>query len=201
MEWSEGWCRVVISGKSQTATNRNLIRLISNLSRLNWSSERNSVYCFQQCLLFYNRKKYLSTRNLTFLVFESSNTFMTYTWLRQTGQQHSFSFFGDKHLPAYPAHSAFIRHCSFNYNIINDIQDHSTSSRNRNRGNRRNIKSRQRGPTRLRLCFLHPDLSLTEWVTLPARVSAHAPQLSLSPSHYFLPDLMENMTSKSLLGY
>jgi hypothetical protein len=38
-------------------------------------------------------------------------------------------------------------------------------------------------------------------VTLPARVSAHAPQLSLSPSHYFLPDLMENMTSKSLLGY
>jgi hypothetical protein len=40
-----------------------------------------------------------------------------------------------------------------------------------------NIKSRQGRPSRLRLCFLHPDLSLTEWVTLPARVSAHAPQL------------------------
>ena len=32
----------------------------------------------------------------------------------------------------------------------------------------------------------------------PARVSAHAPQLSLSPSHYFLSDLVENTTSKSL---
>jgi hypothetical protein len=37
--------------------------------------------------------------------------------------------------------------------------------------------------------------------TLPARFSAHAPQLSLSPSHYFLSDLVENTTSKSLLGY
>ncbi len=36
-----------------------------------------------------------------------------------------------------------------------------TSSRNRNRGNRGNIKSRQRGPSRLRLSFLQPDLSLT----------------------------------------
>ena len=33
--------------------------------------------------------------------------------------------------------------------------------RNRNRGNRANINSRQRGPSRLRLCFLQPDLSLT----------------------------------------
>jgi hypothetical protein len=32
--------------------------------------------------------------------------------------------------------------------------------------------------------------------TLPARVSAHAPQLSWSPSHYFLSDLMENTTLK-----
>jgi hypothetical protein len=35
----------------------------------------------------------------------------------------------------------------------------------------------------------------------PAHVSAHDPQLSLSPSHYFLSDLMENTTSKTLLGY
>jgi hypothetical protein len=69
------------------------------------------------------------------------------------------------------------------------------------RGNGGNIKSRQRGPSRLRLCFLQSDLSLTEWVTLPARVSAHAPQLSLSSSHYFLSDLMDNTTSKSLLAY
>jgi hypothetical protein len=36
----------VIFGKSQPAKNRNLHRLILNLSRLNCSSERNSVYCF-----------------------------------------------------------------------------------------------------------------------------------------------------------
>jgi hypothetical protein len=39
--------------------------------------------------------------------------------------------------------------------------------------------------TSLRLCFRQPDMSLTECVTLPARVRAHAHQLSLSPSHYF----------------
>jgi hypothetical protein len=51
--------RLVIIGKSQPAKNRNLSQLISNLSRLNWSSERSSVYCFQQCLLFfYNSEKY-----------------------------------------------------------------------------------------------------------------------------------------------
>ena len=97
---------------------------------------------------------------------------------------------------------AGIRHCPFHYNILNDIKDHCTSSRNKNRGNRGNIKSRQRDLSRLRLCFLQPDLSPTEWVTPPGRVSAHAPQLSLSPSHHFLSDLMENTTgSKSLLGY
>ena len=39
-------------------------------------------------------------------------------------------------------------HCQFHYNILNNIQNHSTSSRNRNRGNRGNmgnIKSRHRG--------------------------------------------------------
>jgi hypothetical protein len=38
--------RIGIFGKSQPAKNRNLSRLISHLSRLNWSSQRNSVYCF-----------------------------------------------------------------------------------------------------------------------------------------------------------
>ncbi len=41
--------------------------------------------------------QYLSTHNLSCLVFESSNTFLTYTWLRQTGQQHASTFFEDKH--------------------------------------------------------------------------------------------------------
>jgi hypothetical protein len=36
--------------ESQPAKNCNLSRLMSNLSRLNWSSERNCVYCFS--LLF-----------------------------------------------------------------------------------------------------------------------------------------------------
>ncbi len=104
-------------------------------------------------------------RNLPYLVLDLD------TWLRQTGQQHSTSSssFEDEHPPAY---SAFIWHCPCHCNLLNDITDHKTSSRNRNRVNRGNIKSRQRGPSRLRLCFLQPDLSLTEWVTLPARVSA-----------------------------
>jgi hypothetical protein len=72
------------------------------------------------------------------------------------------------HPPAYPAYSTFIRHCPFHYNILNNIKDHNTTPRNRNRGNRGNIKSRQRGPSRLRLCFLQPDLSLTEWLFLRA---------------------------------
>jgi hypothetical protein len=38
--------RVAILGKSHPAKNRNLSRLISNLSRLNWPSERNSVHWF-----------------------------------------------------------------------------------------------------------------------------------------------------------
>ena len=55
-----------------------------------------------------------------------------------------------------------------------------------NRGNRGNIKSRQRGPSRLRLCFLQPDLNLTEWVTLPNRVSTDALQHSKVTYQAFL---------------
>ena len=49
--------------------------------------------------------------------------------------------------PVYPAYSTFIRYCPFPYNILNDIKDHNTSSRNRNRGDRGNIKSSQRDPS------------------------------------------------------
>ncbi len=47
----------------------------------------------------------------------------------------------------YSAYSDFIRHCPFHYNMLNDIEGHSTSSRNRNRENRGNFKSRQRVPS------------------------------------------------------
>jgi hypothetical protein len=53
--------RVVNIKESQPVENRNLSRLIANLSRQIWSSERTVFIVFQQCLLFYNSKKYLST--------------------------------------------------------------------------------------------------------------------------------------------
>ncbi len=68
--------RVVSIGKSQPAKIRDLSRLNSNLSRL-------------------KKKKVSSTclpHNLPCLLFESSNTFLTYTWLRQTGQQHFLGY-------------------------------------------------------------------------------------------------------------
>jgi hypothetical protein len=90
--------RPVILGQSQWAKNRNLSRLISNLSGLNCSSKRNSVYSFQQCFFFFNRVYSFTTarstclrRNLPCLVFESCITFLAYTSL-QTGQRHSSSF-------------------------------------------------------------------------------------------------------------
>ena len=53
------------------AKNRNLNRLISNLSRLNWSSERNSVYCFSTVFTLTQYQGMPSTclpRNLPCLV-------------------------------------------------------------------------------------------------------------------------------------
>ncbi len=88
---SKACARVAILGKSHPSKNRNLSRLISNLSRVNWSSERNSVYCFSTVFTLFQQRevpgvdKYLSVpstclpRNLSCLVFESSNTFLTYT--------------------------------------------------------------------------------------------------------------------------
>ena len=82
------------------------------------------------------------------------------------------------------AYSAFIRHCPFYDNVLNDIKDHSTStsSKNRNRGNRGHIKSRQRGPSRLRLCFRQPDLSLTEGDSSCARQRARFSTFIVSES-------------------
>jgi hypothetical protein len=82
--------------ESQLVKNRNLSRLTSNLSRENWSSEHRvfSVYCFSTVFTLLQPQEVRSTclpRNLPCLVFESSNTFLTDTWL-QTGQQHSSSF-------------------------------------------------------------------------------------------------------------
>jgi len=87
--------RVVILGKSHPAKNRKLSRLISNLSLLNWSSERNSVHCFSTVFTLLQQQEVPSTclpRNLPCLVFECINTFLTYAWLK-TGQQRSSSFF------------------------------------------------------------------------------------------------------------
>jgi hypothetical protein len=172
MEQGVKGCRPFVIGKSQPAENHNLSRLISN----------------QQAKKKFTQ--YLSTPQSSLFSFLVQQ-YISDLYLTAANWPATLLFLG------YPAYSTFIRHCPFHYNILKDIKDHSTSSRNRNRGNRGNIKSRQRGPWRLRLCFLQPDVSLT----LPARVSAHAPQLSLSPSYYFLSDLMENTTSKSLLGY
>ena len=43
---TQGTRRTRITEESQPVKNRNLIRLLANLIRLNWSSERNCVYCF-----------------------------------------------------------------------------------------------------------------------------------------------------------
>jgi hypothetical protein len=53
-------CRVVIIEESQPVKNRNLSRVIANLSLQNWPSARNSVYCFSTVfpLLHHNSKKY-----------------------------------------------------------------------------------------------------------------------------------------------
>ena len=75
--------QISVMGKSQPAKNRNLCRLISNLSRLNWSSERNRVYCSSTVFTLLQQQEVPSTqclpRNLPCLVLESSNTFLTYT--------------------------------------------------------------------------------------------------------------------------
>ncbi len=77
--------RFVNIGKSQSTKNRNLMRLI----RLRWSRERNS-YCFSKMFTLLQQQEVPTTslpRNLPCLVFESKNTFLTYTWQRQSGQQ------------------------------------------------------------------------------------------------------------------
>ena len=57
-------CRLRILQESQPAKNRNLSRLISNLSLLNWSCQRNCVYCFSTLFTLVQQQEvpqYLST--------------------------------------------------------------------------------------------------------------------------------------------
>jgi hypothetical protein len=108
----------VILGKSQVVKNRNLSRLISNLNRL--------------------KKKYpVLVYTVIFLVyFVSPARFWPIMWLDHGKlDSNTLHFCRISTPPAYSAYPAFIRHCPFYYNILNDIKDHSTSSRNRNRGN------------------------------------------------------------------
>jgi hypothetical protein len=56
--------RLCFLQESQSAKMRNLNRIISNLSRLNWSSERICVYCFSTVFTHLQQQevdKYLST--------------------------------------------------------------------------------------------------------------------------------------------
>ncbi len=63
-------CRLHILQDMQPAKNRNLSRLISNLSRLNWSSERNSVYCVSTVFTLLQQQEVTCLpRNLALLVF------------------------------------------------------------------------------------------------------------------------------------
>jgi hypothetical protein len=90
--------RLCILQDTQPGKSRNLSWLISNLSRLNWSSERYCVYCLSTVFILLQQQEVTRTcppRNRPCLVFESINTFLTYTLLLeqlQTGQQHSSSF-------------------------------------------------------------------------------------------------------------
>ena len=80
--------RVTILGKSHPAKNRNLSRLVKYWSNATVFIDFSTVFTLLQ------QQEVPSTclpHNLPCLVFESSNTFLTYTWL-QTGQQHSPSF-------------------------------------------------------------------------------------------------------------
>ena len=130
-------------------------------------------------------------RNLPCLVFESSLTVANWP-----ATLFFPFFFYDKHPPAYPAYSAFIRHCPFHYNILNDIKDHRKSSRNRNRWNRGNIKSRRRGPSRLRFS-LFPIRSHREYylkVPLRSPFPGSAPQTTPRDTHANLSRLTANLS-------
>jgi hypothetical protein len=118
--------RVTILGKSHPAKNRNLRWLISNLSQLNWSRERNTVYCFSTVFTLTVRPREIGTGG-TGLTSKHDNEAQT---LFSTALSESYR--------------------------MNDSS-----------------------------CARHTLLNF------------HCP----SPSHYFLSDRMENITSKSLLLY
>jgi hypothetical protein len=188
------WDRPRILPESQQAKNRNLSRLISNLSRLIWSSERNGVHCFSTVFTLLQHQEVLvyhvifaSTFPLSFWV----QQYVSDLYLTEANWPATlfFFFFKDKHL-------MHILHIRLLFGTVHSIIICSTISKITVRprqigtggtGVTSITTTVERDPSRLRLCFVQPDLSLTEWVTLK--------------SHYFLSDLMGNTTSKSLLGY
>ena len=67
--------------ESQPVKNRKLSRLLAKLSRLHWSSQRNCVYYLSPVFTLLQQQEVPSTcqpRDLPYLVFEASNTFLTY---------------------------------------------------------------------------------------------------------------------------
>ncbi len=112
LTWACVYTRIV------TRVKKNLAGLVSS-ANINPSTKKKVPSCLP--------------RNLPCLVFESNNTFLTYTWLRETGHQHSSSFLQDKHPPVYPAYSTFRR---WEFGIVHNIIIYSTISkitvRNRN---------------------------------------------------------------------
>ncbi len=82
--WLVAFTRSRITQECQPAKNRNLIGLISNLSRLNRLSERNSVYCFSTVFTFLQQKEVLV--NPVFVLFRFwvhqyvSDLYLTANW-------------------------------------------------------------------------------------------------------------------------
>ncbi len=115
--------------------------------------------------------------------------------LRQTGQQHS-SFFMESTL-------LHILHIRLSFGIGHSIIIYSTISKITVRP--REIGTGGTGVTSNLDNEAHRGSDFVFysliWALHNEWLFPHFPQLSLSPSHYFLSDLMENTTSKSLLGY
>ena len=156
----------------------------------------------QQCLFFFNSVYSCTTaRSTQYLSTPSSSLFsflvqqcVSDLCLLQTGQQHSFFF--QRHPPAY---SAFIRNCPFHYNILNDIKDHSTSSRNRNKGTGVTSNHDNEAHRGSESVFYSLIWALqNEWLFLCASARTLLNFHCLQVTIYYQISGMENTTSKSL---
>jgi len=167
--------------------------------------DRNCAYCFSTVFTLLLHQEVPSTclpRDLPCLVFESSIRFWPIFDCKLVSNRDSSSWISTVlhiWLSFGIVHSSRV-HC----NILNDIKDHSTSARTCWIGTGgtgvtwTHNNEAHRGSDSVFYSLIWALRN--EWRFL-RRVSAHTPQLSLSPSHYFLSDLMENTTSTSLLGY